>query len=81
MNDSLADAQALYKLINIIPHSLQIVPYNSLDAKDLRRPDQNTIEQFQNYLAGFGLNVKTYSSFGSDIAAGCGQLIADSCPE
>jgi 23S rRNA (adenine2503-C2)-methyltransferase len=73
-NDSLQDAEELYRFTKIVPCKINIIEYNPIAEADFRNADPVKIQQFADYLTGKGVNVKVRRSRGKDIDAACGQL-------
>jgi 23S rRNA (adenine2503-C2)-methyltransferase len=75
-NDSLDDAETLTNLVKDIPCEVHIIPFNEFKGSQLRRPTQETLFNFCQFLSSHGVKVFLKPSFGVDINAGCGQLVA-----
>lgn len=73
-NDSADDASRIIDLINTIPCKLNIIPYNEIDGK-FKRPGEAKINSFLNHFENVPFTVTTRWSKGSNINAGCGQLV------
>ena len=74
VNDSVADARRLCKLMGRLPCKLNLIPFNEIEDSDFRRPEPDRIEQFRRIVAnGYHVAPIRFSK-GSDIAAACGQL-------
>lgn len=73
-NDTKADASRVIGLIKNLPCKLNIIPYNEIDGR-FRRPAEDKINSFLNYFNDVPFTVTTRWSKGSDINAGCGQLV------
>lgn len=74
-NDSLQDADELIKIYRQVPAELvNIIEYNPIDAARFRKPDEDVVENFMNYLAKHRVNARLRRSRGKDIDAACGQL-------
>ena len=73
-NDGLEDAKRLVKLLHGIKAKVNLIPYNENPDRDLRRPPEERIAAFQDYLHSRGLNCTVRTSRGLDISAACGQL-------
>ena len=74
-NDSLKDADELIKIYRQVPADLvNIIEYNPIDAAKFSKPDEETVEQFMNYLERHRVNARLRRSRGKDIDAACGQL-------
>jgi 23S rRNA (adenine2503-C2)-methyltransferase len=74
VNDSLADAKALVKLLNGIPAKINLIPFNPWPGTRYECSDWDRIEQFSEtvFNAGYASPVRTPR--GRDILAACGQL-------
>ncbi len=76
INDSLADAQRLRKLLQAISCKINLIPYNATDLP-YRAPTEEQVQRFQAALATFSALVTVRKSQGWDIQAACGQLYAE----
>jgi 23S rRNA (adenine2503-C2)-methyltransferase len=74
VNDSLADARALVKLLHGVPGKVNLIPYNEHERSPLRTSPAERIEAFQSYLLQRDIVAIRRSSKGQDISAACGQL-------
>jgi 23S rRNA (adenine2503-C2)-methyltransferase len=75
VNDSLEDAEDLVKIYRKIPtHLVNVIEYNPIDGASFVKPDEDTTQQFTDYLAKHRVNVRVRRSRGKDIDAACGQL-------
>ncbi len=74
INDSLADARALVRLIKGIPAKINLIPFNPWPGTKYECSDWEQIEKFSEIVfnAGFASPVRTPR--GRDILAACGQL-------
>jgi 23S rRNA (adenine2503-C2)-methyltransferase len=74
VNDSLADAKRLVKLLSGIPAKVNLIPFNPWPGTRYECSDWDTIERFAEVLnrAGYASPVRTPR--GRDIMAACGQL-------
>lgn len=74
-NDSLEDAAELVRVFRQIPADLvNIIEYNTIDAFQFSKPDEDTVETFMQYLEKNRVNARLRRSRGKDIDAACGQL-------
>ena len=74
-NDSLKDADELIKVYRQVPADLvNIIEYNPIDQADFQKPDEETVQQFMDYLQRHRVNARLRRSRGKDIDAACGQL-------
>ena len=74
VNDSLADARALVRLIKGIPAKINLIPFNPWPGTKHECSDWDQIEKFSEiiFTAGYASPVRTPR--GRDILAACGQL-------
>jgi 23S rRNA (adenine2503-C2)-methyltransferase len=74
VNDSLADARALVRLIKGIPSKINLIPFNPWPGSQYECSDWQQIEKFSEIVfdAGYASPVRTPR--GRDILAACGQL-------
>jgi 23S rRNA (adenine2503-C2)-methyltransferase len=74
VNDSLADAKRLVRLLSPIPCKLNLIPYNENPQFPFKSPGEEHLNEFIRaiYRAPFAVTVRR--SKGLDIAAACGQL-------
>jgi 23S rRNA (adenine2503-C2)-methyltransferase len=74
INDSLADARALVRLLKGIPAKINLIPFNPWPGTDYECSDWDQIEKFSEvvFAAGYASPVRTPR--GRDILAACGQL-------
>lgn len=76
-NDSLDEARALAGLVADIPCEVHIIPFNEFEGSSLRRPTPKNLSGFSQTLSLSSVKATMKPSFGIDINAGCGQLIAE----
>jgi 23S rRNA (adenine2503-C2)-methyltransferase len=78
VNDSLADARELVKLIRGIPAKINLIPFNPWPGAPYECSDWDQIEKFAEIVnrAGYASPVRTPR--GRDIMAACGQLKSES---
>jgi len=78
VNDSLADARALVRLLAGIPAKINLIPFNPWPGSKYECSDWETIERFAEVVnkAGYASPVRTPR--GRDILAACGQLKSES---
>ncbi|HET7083594.1 MAG TPA: 23S rRNA (adenine(2503)-C(2))-methyltransferase RlmN [Rhizomicrobium sp.] len=81
VNDSLAEARALVKLIAGIPAKINLIPFNPWPGAPYECSDWSQIEKFAEIVnrAGYASPVRTPR--GRDIMAACGQLKSESVKE
>ena len=81
INDSMADAQRLVKLLRPIKAKINLIPFNEYPGSEFKRPDPSRISQFQEFLADHHYTAIVRHSKGQDIGAACGQLRARLRPD
>ncbi|MDI6782486.1 MAG: 23S rRNA (adenine(2503)-C(2))-methyltransferase RlmN [bacterium] len=74
INDTLADAHRLVKLLNGIRCKLNLIPFNEVPGSPFKRPNPETVFQFQKVLLDNNYTAIIRESRGQDISAACGQL-------
>ncbi len=74
INDSLADASRLVRLLKPLKSKINLIPFNEHPDLPFHRPSPERISAFQDVLLGSGLISIIRKSKGSDISAACGQL-------
>jgi 23S rRNA (adenine2503-C2)-methyltransferase len=78
VNDSLADARDLVKLLKGVPAKINLIPFNPWPGSKYECSDWETIEAFSDFInqAGYASPIRTPR--GRDILAACGQLKSES---
>jgi len=74
VNDSMAQARQLVRLLHGIPAKVNLIPYNENPALPFQRPDETAVEKFRTVLLEKGMTVITRWSKGQSIRSACGQL-------
>jgi len=74
VNDSLADAARLAKLLRGIRCKVNIIPWNPHPEAPYQRPSPEAIDAFQNECKRLGMPTYLRTPRGDDIDAACGQL-------
>ena len=74
LNDTLADAKRLVRLLHGIKAKVNLIPFNKHAGSEFQSPDEDKMEVFQTYLLNHGLVAVRRASRGRDISAACGQL-------
>jgi 23S rRNA (adenine2503-C2)-methyltransferase len=74
VNDSLADAKALVKLLKGIPAKINLIPFNPWPGTRYECSDWEQIEKFSEYVFNAGYSSPVRTPRGRDILAACGQL-------
>jgi 23S rRNA (adenine2503-C2)-methyltransferase len=78
VNDSIADAKELVRLLKGIPAKINLIPFNPWPGTNYMCSEWETIEKFADYInqAGYASPIRTPR--GRDILAACGQLKSQS---
>lgn len=78
VNDSLAEARELVRLIRNVPAKINLIPFNPWPGTTYECSDWDTIERFADVVnrAGYASPIRTPR--GRDILAACGQLRSES---
>ena len=78
VNDSLADAKELVRLLKGIPAKINLIPFNPWPGTNYQCSDWETIESFADYINSAGYASPIRTPRGRDILAACGQLKSES---
>jgi 23S rRNA (adenine2503-C2)-methyltransferase len=74
VNDSLADARALVRLLKNIPAKINLIPFNPWPGSNYECSDWEQIEKFSEVVFNAGYASPVRTPRGRDILAACGQL-------
>jgi 23S rRNA (adenine2503-C2)-methyltransferase len=74
VNDSLADARALVRLVKGIPAKINLIPFNPWPGSKYECSDWEQIEKFSEIVFNAGYASPVRTPRGRDILAACGQL-------
>ena len=74
INDRLADAQALARLMTNRRAHVNLIPYNPVAGLPFKRPVSESVRQFTTILRDSGVSVTVRKTKGQAIDAACGQL-------
>jgi 23S rRNA (adenine2503-C2)-methyltransferase len=74
VNDSLADARALVRLLKGIPAKINLIPFNPWPGTKYECSDWDQIEKFSEIIFNAGYASPVRTPRGRDILAACGQL-------
>jgi 23S rRNA (adenine2503-C2)-methyltransferase len=74
VNDSLADAKALVRLLKGIPAKINLIPFNPWPGSHYECSDWEQIEKFSEVVFNAGYASPVRTPRGRDILAACGQL-------
>jgi len=78
VNDSLADARELVRLVRGIPSKINLIPFNPWPGAPFECSDWNQIVKFSDFVNEAGYASPIRATRGDDIMAACGQLKSDS---
>ena len=73
-NDSQEDARELAELIRGLNCHVNLIPVNPIKERDFVQSEKKVIENFQNKLEKYQINVTIRREMGRDIDGACGQL-------
>ncbi len=74
VNDSLAEAKQLVRLLKGIPAKINLIPFNPWPGSSYECSDWEQIERFSQYVFDAGYSSPVRTPRGRDILAACGQL-------
>jgi 23S rRNA (adenine2503-C2)-methyltransferase len=74
VNDKLADAKELVRLLKGIPAKINLIPFNPWPGSAYECSDWEQIEKFSEYIFNAGYSSPVRTPRGRDILAACGQL-------
>jgi 23S rRNA (adenine2503-C2)-methyltransferase len=75
VNDQLEHARELAQLLRDFPCKINLIPFNTFEQSDYRRPSGNAVSRFWQVLVDAGYIVTVRTTRGDDIDAACGQLV------
>jgi 23S rRNA (adenine2503-C2)-methyltransferase len=78
VNDGLADAKELVRLLKGIPAKINLIPFNPWPGSNYQCSDWETIEKFADTINAAGYASPIRTPRGRDILAACGQLKSES---
>ncbi|KAI9009699.1 hypothetical protein BC832DRAFT_591043 [Gaertneriomyces semiglobifer] len=74
VNDSMADARELVRLISRLPAHVNLIPFNPWPGSQYETSSMQVIKNFASYIEGKGIPCQVRTPRGQDILAACGQL-------
>lgn len=77
VNDSVAEARALIRLLQGLPAKVNLIPFNPFADAGFERSSDEAIKAFRAKLSRSGIVTVTRKTRGDDIAAACGQLVGE----
>ncbi len=75
VNDSVADARALIKLLKDVPSKMNLIPFNPFPHSAYQCSSSAVIDRFRMTLHDAGMVTTVRRTRGEDIDAACGQLV------
>jgi 23S rRNA (adenine2503-C2)-methyltransferase len=78
VNDSVAEAKALVRLLKGLPAKINLIPFNPWPSSTFECSDWETIERFSEIVFNAGYASPVRTPRGRDILAACGQLKSES---
>jgi len=74
VNDALRDAEKLVDLLRPLRCKINLIPFNEHPGVAFKRPEQEKVAAFRDFLVSHGYTTIVRESRGNDILAACGQL-------
>lgn len=74
INDQIKHAKELIKLLQGIKSKVNLIYFNPYENSEFKRPTEESMIKFQDYLSSKGVTCTIRASKGLDISAACGQL-------
>jgi len=74
VNDALRDAEKLVDLLRPLQCKINLIPFNEHPGVTFKRPEQEKIAAFRDFLVSHDYTAIVRESRGNDILAACGQL-------
>jgi len=74
VNDLPQHIQQLANISRLLRSKVNLIPYNPVEGLEYRRPENESIQRFEEGLKTWGVNVQVRKPRGMDIDAACGQL-------
>jgi 23S rRNA (adenine2503-C2)-methyltransferase len=75
VNDSIAHAKALIRLLEGVPSKVNLIPFNVFPGTAYKTSPAERVEAFRQRLKRAGIMAMTRKTRGDDIDAACGQLV------
>ena len=77
VNDTVAHARALAKLVKDVPCKINLIPFNPFPGSGYERSKPEAVERFQDVLVNAYITTTIRRTRGDDIDAACGQLAGE----
>ena len=78
VNDTMADAKELVRLLKGVPAKVNLIPFNPWPGSEYQCSDASQIQAFSQYIFDHDLAAPIRTPRGRDIMAACGQLKSES---
>lgn len=75
VNDRKVHADQLITLLKGLPCKINLIPFNPFPGSGYKKPSNNEVRQFQDWLIAAGYITTVRTTRGDDIDAACGQLV------
>jgi 23S rRNA (adenine2503-C2)-methyltransferase len=75
VNDRKEHADQLAKVLDGLPCKINLIPFNPFPNSGYKKPSNNEVRTFQDWLTKAGFIVTVRTTRGDDIDAACGQLV------
>lgn len=75
VNDRKVHADQLIALLKGLPCKINLIPFNPFPGSGYKKPSNNEVRQFQDWLIAAGYITTVRTTRGDDIDAACGQLV------
>lgn len=75
VNDRKIHAQQLIELLKGLPCKINLIPFNPFPGSGYKKPSNNEVRRFQDWLMEAGYITTVRTTRGDDIDAACGQLV------
>ena len=75
INDTLEHAVEMVKVLRDIPCKINLIPFNPYPGSNYKKPSNNRIHRFKDYLVEHNYIATIRRTRGDDIDAACGQLV------
>lgn len=75
VNDRKVHAMELIELLRDLPCKINLIPFNPFPGSGYKKPSNNEVRKFQDWLMNAGYIATVRTTRGDDIDAACGQLV------
>ena len=77
VNDSISQAKELAKLLRVLRCKINLIPFNKFDGCEYKRPSNDKISDFKDFLMKKGYIATLRMTRGDDVDGACGQLVGN----